>query len=286
MPVLRRDGVDLAYESEGSGPAILLIQGAGTIGETWRPQVAALEQTFTCITFDNRGTGGSGLPTGELTIEAMAGDALALMEALRIERFHVAGHSMGGLIAQQVALQARARVASLTLLCTFAHGWQASRLTPAMFLTAMRMRIGTRPMRRNAFMELVMPAGYLRQVDRAQLASHLAPLFGRDLADQPPVVMKQVRAMSRYDAGPQLGSLAGIPTLVLSATEDRIAAPQYGRELAHLIPGARYIQIEHAGHGVTIQLAGKVNEPFIAHLRAAEAPSAGQEQQLAVQLVP
>ena len=67
-------------------------------------------------------------------------------------------------------------------------------------------------MRRNAFTELVMPAGYLRQVDRAKLAEQLAPLFGRDLAEQPPVVMKQVRAMSRYDAGPGLKALAGLPT--------------------------------------------------------------------------
>ena len=286
MPVLRRDGVDLSYESEGIGPAILLIQGAGTVGETWRPQVAALKQSFRCITFDNRGIGRSGLPTGDLTIEAMAGDALALMDALRLDRVHVAGHSMGGLIAQQLALQARARVASLTLMCTFAHGRQASRMTPAMFLTAMRMRICTRPMRRNAFMELVMPADYLGQVDRARLASQLAPLFGRDLADQPPVVMKQVRAMSRYDAGPKLSALAGIPTLVLSATEDRIAEPRFGRELAHLIPGARFVEIEHAGHGVTIQLADKVNDLFIAHVRAAEDASAGQQQQLAVHLVP
>ena len=111
---------------------------------------------------------------------------------------------------------------------------------------------------------------YLRQVDRAKLAEQLAPLFGRDLAEQPPVVMKQVRAMSRYDAGPGLKALAGMPTLVLSAAEDRIAEPRFGRELAQLIPGARYVEIEGGGHGVTIQLADKVNELFIEHLRSAE----------------
>ena len=226
------------------------------------------------------------MPPGELTIEAMAGDALALMDSLGIDRFHLAGHSMGGLIAQQVALHARARVASLALMCTFAHGWQASRLTPAMLLTAIRMRIGPRQMRRNAFMELVMPADYLRGVDRAHLASQLAPLFGRDLGDQPAVIMKQVRAMSRYDVSSQLHSLAGIPTLVLSATEDRVAAARFGRELARLIPGARYVEIGRAGHGVTIQLAGQVNDLFLAHLRAAEPASSGPQQQLAVHLVP
>lgn len=286
MPLLRRDGVDLSYESEGTGPSILLVQGAGTVGEAWRPQIATLQRSFRCISFDNRGMGGSGLPAGNLTIEAMASDALALMDALGIDRFHVAGHSMGGLIAQQIALLARARVISLALMCTFAHGWQGSRLTPAMLVTALRMRIGTRQMRRNAFTELVMPAAYLRQVDRAKLAEQLAPLFGRDLAEQPPVVMKQVRAMSRFDAGPGLNTLSGIPTLVLSASEDRIAEPRFGRELAQLIPGARYVEIDGAGHGVTIQLADKVNDLFVQHLRAAEAASAGPQQQLAVNLVP
>jgi aminoacrylate hydrolase len=286
MPVLRRDDVDLSFESDGSGPSILLIQGAGAVGEAWRPQIAALRQFFRCVSFDNRGIGRSGLPPGDLTIEAMANDALALMDSQGIDRFHVAGHSMGGLIAQEVALRARVRVISLALMCTFAHGWQGSRLTPSMLLTAMRMRIGTRAMRRNAFTELVMPAGYLRQVDRARLAGELAPLFGRDLAEQPPIVMKQVRAMSRYDAASRLNGLAGIPTLVLSATEDRIAEPRFGRELAQLIPGARYVEIERAGHGVTIQLADKVNDLFVGHLRAADPSSAGPQQQLAVNLVP
>ena len=285
MPVLRHDGVDLSFESDGSGPAILLIQGAGTVGETWRPQIAALRQSFRCISFDNRGIGRSGLPPEGVTIHAMANDALALMDSLGIERFHVAGHSMGGLIAQEVAAMARARMISLALMCTFAHGWQGSRLTSSMLLTAMRMRIGTRAMRRNAFIELVMPASYLRQVDRARLAEELAPLFGRDLADQPRIVMKQVRAMSRYDAAPRLNVLAGIPTLVLSATEDRIAEPRFGRELAQLIPGARYVEIEGAGHGVTIQLADKVNDLFVRHLRAADPSSAGAQQQLTVNVV-
>ena len=73
---------------------------------------------------------------------------------------------------------------------------------------------------------------------------------------------------------------------MLSASEDRIAEPRFGRELAQLIPGARYVEIEGAGHGVTIQLADKVNDLFVQHLRAAEAASAGPQQQLAVNLVP
>jgi pimeloyl-ACP methyl ester carboxylesterase len=208
-----------------------------------------------------------------LTIEDMAADALAIMDALGFERFHVVGHSMGGIIAQAVALQAPARVASLAFLCTFAKGSDGSKVTLPMLVTALRMRIGTRAMRRNAFLELIMPARYLAEVDRAALAARLAPLFGHDLAEQPPIVMKQLGAMSKYDAGARLQSLASIPTLVVSAAEDRIALPASGRALSNAIPGARYVEIADAGHGLPIHRAEEINELLAGHLSAVTAPA-------------
>ena len=203
-------------------------------------------------------------------IPDMATDALALMTLVGIERFHVVGHSMGGLIAQEMALRQPARIASLAFLCTFAHGPQGARPSLGMLLTALRTRIGTRRMRRHAFVELVMPIEYLRKTNRAQLAERLRPLFGRDLADQPPIVMKQVRAMAKYDAGDRLHLLGAIPTLVVSAAHDRIARPAFGRELARAIPGAVYVELANAGHGVTIQHANEVNDLLSAHLTRAE----------------
>jgi pimeloyl-ACP methyl ester carboxylesterase len=265
VPILQTREGRVSYLVEGSGPPALLLHGAGVVGEGWRPQLDALRDRFTLITLDNRGIGASPLPPGPVTIERMAADALAVMDALDVRRFQVAGHSMGGLIAQELALTARTRVASLAFLCTFAHGRQGAQLTPAMLLTALRMRVGTRPMRRRAFIELVMPDSYLDQVDRAELAERLRALFGYDLAKQPSIAVTQVRAMSRYDAGERLASLAGIPTLVVSATEDRIARPEFGRELAGLIPGARFVEIPAAGHAVTIQCAEAVNELLAQH---------------------
>ncbi len=269
MPVLDVNSARVSYTVTGDGPPVLLVQGAGVVGEGWRPQIDGLRDRFTLVAFDNRGIGRSTLPRRPLTIADMAGDALALMDAIGFSRFHVAGHSMGGLIAQELALAHPARVASLALLCTFAHGRQASTLSAGMLLTALRMRIGTRRMRRSAFLELVMPGAYLETVDRAQLAERLRPLFGRDLADQPPIVMKQLRAMSRYDRRPHLHMLGGIPTLVVSAADDRIARAAYGRELARAIPGAAYVEIRHAGHGVTIQRPAEINELLTAHLSRA-----------------
>ena len=270
MPVLDANGVRLSYSVTGAGPAVLLLQGAGVVSEGWRPQIEALREQFTVIAPDNRGFGGSSRGTGPLTIETMAADALAIVDALRVDAFHLAGHSMGGLIAQQIALQQRTRVLSLALMCTFAHGGQAASMSLPMILTAIRMRLGTRAMRRRAFMQLVMPEAYLAGVDQAALAARLRPLFGYDLASQPAFVMQQVRAMSRYDARRRLSELSRIPAIVVSATQDRIAKPEYGRELDELIGTSRYVEIRNAGHGVTIQCADRINELLLAHFDASQ----------------
>ncbi len=255
----------MAYNREGQGPAVLLIQGVGLIGNGWRPQVKGIADRFTVVTFDNRGIGGSSITSGELSIKAMAADALTIMDHEKIENFHVAGHSMGGVIAQELALTAPHRVKSLSLLCTFAHGRQATRLTLPVLWIGLRTRVGPRRCRRNAFLEIIMPPAYLRAVDRGRLAKELEPLFGHDLADQPPIVMKQLRAMAKYDRRPDLPRLKSIPTLVLSASEDRIALPAYGRELAEIIPGAQFHELPNAGHGVPIQLMDKVNAYLAQH---------------------
>ena len=271
MHYVQANGVRLRYTVAGNGPPVLLIQGVGVVGEGWRPQIDGLEDRFTLIAFDNRGIGGSTMPDGTLTIPDMASDAFALMSALGFERFHAAGHSMGGLIAQEMALRQPARIMSLALLCTFAHGRQGAKPSLGMLPTAIRTRIGTRAMRRGAFLELVMPREYLRKNNRAQLAERLRPLFGHDLADQPSIVMKQLRAMARFDAGDRLHQLGSIPTLVIAASEDRIARPMFGRELAKAIPGAVYVELPNASHGVTIHRASDVNELLSAHLARAEA---------------
>jgi pimeloyl-ACP methyl ester carboxylesterase len=265
MPTLDTPGASLLYSRTGTGPPVLLIQGVGVIGNGWKPQVDGLRERFTLVSFDNRGIGASISRDGPLTIEAMAADALAVMDSQGFDRFHVAGHSMGGVIAQALALATPARIKSLVFLCTFARGKDGSKVTLPMLATALRMRIGSRAMRRNAFLELIMPERYLRQTDRAALAAELHPLFGRDLAEQPPIVMKQLRAMSRFDAGARLEALAPIPTLVVSAAEDRIAPPSTGRALAAAIPGAKYLEIADAGHGLPIHRAAETNALLAGH---------------------
>src|SRR4051812_14205955 len=125
-------GCELNYTVRGDGPPVVFIQGVGVHGDGWRPQVDAFAPRIRCLTFDNRGMGRS-QPVGEpLTVERMAGDALALMDAQGWESAHVVGHSLGGLVALVLAMRARDRARSLSLLCTFASGRAATKLTPTM----------------------------------------------------------------------------------------------------------------------------------------------------------
>jgi pimeloyl-ACP methyl ester carboxylesterase len=269
MPFVDARGARISYADTGTGDGVLLIQGVGLVGEGWRPQVEGLRDRYRLLTFDNRGIGGSELRGGEISIDAMAADAWAVVDAAGLDRVHVVGHSMGGVIAQAMALAAPPRVRSLALLCTFARGRQATTPSLGMMWSGICSRVGPRAFRRNAFLSLVMTPAELARTDRAALAASLEPLFGHDLADQPPIVMKQLRAMARYDARDRLSGLAAIPTLVLSAERDRIAQPRFGRDLAAAIPGARYEEVPDAAHGVPIASPTLVNERLAAHFAAA-----------------
>ncbi len=273
MPFVTTQGARIHYEVAGSGPTVLLIQGIGVIGEGWRPQVRGLADRYRLIRFDNRGIGQSTIDASAaspLTIETMAMDALAVLDAVGTNQAHLVGHSMGGVIAQQVGLLAKPRLRSLALLCTFGKGKDAVRMTPAVLWRGLRMMVGTRRMRRQAFVEMVMPPALWNAGDGDKLAAELAPLFGRDLAEQPPILFHQMRAMAQHDTSARLSELGTIPTLVMSAAEDRVAFPRYGRALAAAIPGARYVELAAAGHGVPIQCPAEVNDLLAQHFAAAE----------------
>jgi pimeloyl-ACP methyl ester carboxylesterase len=270
MSMLRRADTELYYELTGQGTPVLFIQGVGVHGGGWKPQVDALAQNHQCLTFDNRGMGRSQPMGGPLSIELMAEDALALMAAVGWDSAHVVGHSMGGLIAQHLALTVPKRVRSLSLLCTIPRGRDATTPTPWIIWVGLRSNVGTKRSRRHAFLEMVMSPMDHAKADLDAVAAQYEPLFGHDLAVQPPVAMKQLSAMGKYDATPRLGEVAGIPTLVVSAAHDRIAPPKSGRALAAGIPGARYVELPAVSHGVPIQYPEKINPLLLQHFASAK----------------
>ena len=269
-------GCRFAYTVEGDGPPVVLIQGVGVSGSGWTPQVEGLRGEFACLTFDNRGMGGSQPAGAPISVRQMAEDAFWLMDRLGWASAHVVGHSLGGPVALEMALARPERVRSLSLLCTLARGREATRLTWRMLWLGMSSRIGPRKARRRAFLHIVMPPVMLRGADTERMAASLAPLFGHDLADQPPIAMKQLSALRAYDATDRPGEIH-VPALVMSAAHDPIAPPAQGRALAAAIEGARYVEFPDASHGLPITHAGRVNELLLGHLRRAEARWRGDD---------
>jgi len=114
--------------------------------------------------------------------------------------------------------------------------------------------------------------------NRQRLAEEMRLLFGRDLAQQPSIIRRQLRAMSRFDPKWRLRCLAATRTLVVTGKEDRIALPEHGRKLASSIPGATYLEIEGAGHASTIESAALINRLLAEHMTDVGHISASRKQ--------
>jgi 3-oxoadipate enol-lactonase len=131
VPTAGNAGAELYWERSGRGEPLLLIQGMSGTHLTWgEPFLSRLEPDFDCVVFDNRGIGNSAEVSAPFTIAELADDALAVMDAAGLETAHVLGISMGGMVAQQVALMAPERLRTLTLGCTYPGGPGSSLIAP------------------------------------------------------------------------------------------------------------------------------------------------------------
>ncbi|MEP6780002.1 MAG: alpha/beta hydrolase, partial [Gemmatimonadaceae bacterium] len=243
-------GCNLAYDIEGEGERVLFIQGTGIHGAGWRPQTDVLRARYECLWFDNRGMSRSQPRGAKITIAQLAEDARALLDDAGWDSAHVVGHSLGGAISIELALQTPQRVKSLALLCTFTRGSDATKLSLSTILTGIRTRIGTRVQRRRAFLEMIMTPSEMAMFDVDRLAIEYEALFGHDLADSPSIVMPQLSALRAYDATPRLRELADIPTMIVTAAMDRLSTLAVGRKMARDMPNARYHELRDTAHGV------------------------------------
>jgi pimeloyl-ACP methyl ester carboxylesterase len=262
-------GCRLAYRIDGSGPPLIVIQGVGARGVVPNPLTEQLLRHYTCLSFDNRGIGDS-QPAGKaLSAEQMADDVMALMNHIGWDSAHVMGHSFGGLIALQLTLVNPARVRSLSLLCSFARGAGVGRLSPGMLWILLRLRFGTRQVRRRAFMAIVLPPGDPR-ISSEDVAARLSAILGHDVGDAPPIMDQQMKAMRQADVTPRLGEIRGIPTLVVNGDRDMIAPPELGKAIAARIPDARYIEIPGAAHSFPVLEPERCAGLMMEHIARAE----------------
>ena len=121
MPIIKSNGININYEECGSGEPLLLIMGLSAPGAAWELHANEYKKHFRCILLDNRGAGASDKPSGDYTTELMASDAVTVMDALGCKQFHINGISMGGAIAQQIAIAHPSRVKSAVITASWAY---------------------------------------------------------------------------------------------------------------------------------------------------------------------
>ncbi len=228
----------IAWERRGEGgesPALLLIQGLGYARWGWEPVLAPLARSFDVLTFDNPGIGESDAPSGPYTAAGMAADALQVLDEAGVERAHVAGTSLGGMIAQELALAQPERVDRLVLACTTPGG---SRAFP------MPQRTADLMLARATLREYVENA--LEPADRPDLVEQI--LEHRERTAQGfEAWAAQAAAGVEFDASDRLGELAA-PTLVQHGDGDVVVDPRNAEVLVDLIPDARLEVYPGCGH--------------------------------------
>jgi 3-oxoadipate enol-lactonase len=244
MPTVRANGIDVHYVEAGAGDPLLMIMGFGGDHQAWAFQVPALSSHHRVITFDNRGAGQSSVPDVPYSTRMMADDAVGLLDALGIERAHVLGVSMGGMIAQEVALNHPRRVRSLQLHCTYARpdrymlalmdAWRnvRSKATPEEWL-------------RTVALWLFAPSTFAERPDfiEAVIQTGLANPHPFSLTG----FLRQGDAVRGHDTVTRLPAL-GCPTLVSVAAHDILVPPRFAHEVAAAIPKAEFRLIDDAGH--------------------------------------
>jgi 3-oxoadipate enol-lactonase len=226
------DGTKLHYERTGTGVPVLLVMGLGMNATGWWRTVPVLAERFEVIAFDNRGSGRSDVPDGPYTTELLADDAAAVLDAAGAERAHVYGISLGGMVAQQIALRHPDRVDRLVLGATtpggeahVAAGEDVQRLVGARgTLTAEQAAWGSVPI--NYARRTRARGGQRIAEDVAQRLRY--PITG-------PGYGAQLAAAMHHAADP---AAIAAPTLVVHGEEDVLIPPENGRRLAAMIPGA------------------------------------------------
>jgi 3-oxoadipate enol-lactonase len=245
VPTAGDAGAELYWERRGRGEPLLLIQGMSGTHLTWgEPFLTRLEADFDCVIFDNRGIGNSAEAAGPFTIADLAADPLTVMDAVGFESAHVLGISMGGMVAQELALAAPQRIRSLTLGCTYPGGEGSSLADPADAQVLVEaLASGNQDTVFRAMYEMNLSSGF--RADEAHYADFTA--VAGALPARQATIQLQLQALVGHDAQSRLAEIAA-PTLVIHGTADKMIPSANGELIASLVPGARLELLEGVGH--------------------------------------
>jgi 3-oxoadipate enol-lactonase len=275
------DGCRIHYRVTGrsSAPPVLMIQGLGMDKHGWDFQRFVFSLRYRVIALDNRGAGRSDKPSGNYDLSQMAADAVAVLDDVGVDRAHVVGASMGGAIAQLLAVLFPDRVRSLTLVCTSCRNQQwRKELLQSWATQAQHDGMGT--MAGHAARWVIGPRSFRRLVP---VIGWLGPLgFGRSTG----AFAAQVTAiLGADDTLAEMLSTISVPTLVVVGNQDILTPRGDSEELAELIPTAELVVISGAAHGLMIEHATTFNRILGEFLCRAERAYSSARQGLALELV-
>jgi pimeloyl-ACP methyl ester carboxylesterase len=259
--------VELSYSVEGTGnEAVLLIMGLGGRASDWASVFpSALAERYRVIRFDNRGVGGSPPAAGGYSLSEMAGDATAVLDAVGVERAHIVGYSMGGMISQLIATEHAERVQRLVLLSTHFGGSDTVEPTPA----ASRLFDPKEFLsRRDAESIMRFTMGVLTSpgfIERAPEAFRLMVENVRREPTSPAAFMGQMQAIIGSDRSQIVRNIRK-PTLVIHGTDDQLIPVGNGRLLHERIPGSRLAILQNVGHMPMLECPEKLAELVLGFL--------------------
>jgi len=269
MAVAEANGQQLYYEIHGEGEPLLCIHGLACDTLAWLPQLAAFSAEFRTVIFDNRDVGQSSMSQGDYEIADMARDALALADELEFDSFHLLGVSMGGAIAQEIAIQAPERVRTLTLAVTFPSGGRYAQRVSEVWGARVRQ------ISREQHVDELMLLNHSEEFyENPETVNWLRGMILQNPHGQSPDALgRQLSACGRHDTRERLGGLE-MPTHVIGSERDILVPIWKSKEIASLIPGAKLTVVPGAPHGVSLERAEEFNATALGFIREAAATPA------------
>jgi 3-oxoadipate enol-lactonase len=241
MPFAVNDGTRIYWEEHGEGDPVLLIMGLGYTHDMWYRTIPPLARRYRVIAFDNRGVGQTDAPAGPYLMTTMAADAAAVIKAAGCNRAHVFGISLGGMVAQELALTQPELVRSLILGCTLCGGPNSIGAGPEV-LAALQARATMTP---EEGVLAMAPYIYDDSTPRERLEEDF--VIRRRTFPKPEAYLAQLGGVMFHDTYSRLPGLR-TPSLVIHGENDKLVPPQNGELLARLIPGARLVMLPNASH--------------------------------------
>jgi 3-oxoadipate enol-lactonase len=251
------------YESHGQGYPLVMIRGLGSNADHWYAQLPDLSAHFRVIVFDNRGIGRSSDPGGAFSIQDMAADTVGLMDALHIQQAHVLGVSMGGMIAQRIAIDYPRRVRGLVLVVSHCGGPpQVPASEPIARLVHEMTTVGSPESRIKALPAFFDPRTLKERPECAQAYAAVSLKYPADVK----ILSRQYRAIQGHDACDHLPAIQA-PTLVVASQGDVLIPPANSEILAARIPDARLVTIPGGGHQILVEQPQACNRAVLDFLK-------------------